>query len=624
MTMSFRGRLAAFFVLIVVVPTAAIALLVVDVTSDASAGKADAQLATGLEAALSRYEDDVAGAKRAGARIVADPAVAAALDAGDVGGLEPAAAAAADRLGIEYLRVEQADGGTVTPVPARDPLALAVLRDRAGAFELQVSVTRPSEYVAEISSSTGLDAAVVGDRGLTASTLAARGAELPGSGGSADVEIAEQTVRGAAAELPGLGGERIVLFTELEESGFLASSPGIAAALAGFLLIALAFVFLVVRTLQGQVAAMLDAARRIGAGDFSRMVPVVGRDEMAGLASEFNKMSDQLVGQIEELRHQRDQLRRSAERLGDAFAAGLDRDALLRIVLETALGACGAEYGRVMLADGSALEEPGDVRGPARDAAMAGERRAARDDSRVEARREDGHALSAPLRRMTPDSRPAGTMSIARRGEPFTEDERGVFAYLVGQATASLENISAHERVSEQAVTDELTGLANSRAFRESIEREAARAERFRHELSLVMLDLDDFKQVNDTHGHLQGDEVLRAVGRILDAESRGIDEAARYGGEEFVVALPETEIEGALEVAERIRARIEAEPVPMLDGKGDLRITASIGAASFPAAAHSVRELIAAADEALYRAKRDGKNRVVAAAVKGAPAPRQ
>ena len=622
--MSFRGRLAAFFVLIVVVPTAAIALLVVDVTSDASAGKADAQLATGLETALSMYEGDVDAAKRAGTRLVADPAVEAALNAEDVSALEPAAAAAAGRRGIEYLRFQLVNGNTLSPVPARDPLAVAVLRDRAGSFELRVSVTDPAEYAAEISSSTGLDAAVVGDGGLTASTLPLRGAELPGSGGSADVEIAGQTVRGAAAELPGSGGERIVLFTELEESGFLASSPGIAAALAGFLLIALGFVFLVVRTLQGQVAAMLDAARRVGAGDFSRKVPVVGRDEMAGLASEFNKMSGQLAAHIEELRHQRDELRRSAERLGDAFAAGLDRDALLRIVLETALGACGAEYGRVTLVDGSTLEEPDDVTGPARDAALAGERRSARDDARVEARREDGQALSAPLRRLIPGSRPAGTMSIARRGEPFTADEQGVFAYLVGQATASLENISAHERVSEQAVTDELTGLANNRAFRESIEREAARAERFRHDLSLVMLDLDDFKQVNDTHGHLQGDEVLQAIGRILDAESRGIDEAARYGGEEFVVALPETGIEGALEVAERIRARIEAEPVPMLDGKGELRITASIGAASFPVSAHTVRELIAAADEALYRAKRDGKNRVVAAAVKSAPAPRQ
>jgi diguanylate cyclase (GGDEF)-like protein len=163
-------------------------------------------------------------------------------------------------------------------------------------------------------------------------------------------------------------------------------------------------------------------------------------------------------------------------------------------------------------------------------------------------------------------------------------------------------------------VTDELTGLSNNRRFRELIEKEAARAERFGHELSLLMLDIDDFKQVNDTYGHLQGDAVLRMVGRVLDSESRGVDEPARYGGEEFVVALPETGLEGARELGERIRSRIEAEAVPMADGGEAVRVTASVGAATMPTSAGTAEALIAAADTALYAAKRDGKNRVAAA----------
>ena len=99
--------------------------------------------------------------------------------------------------------------------------------------------------------------------------------------------------------------------------------------------------------------------------------------------------------------------------------------------------------------------------------------------------------------------------------------------------------------------------------------KESARAARFKHDLSLVILDIDNFKQVNDTHGHLQGDEVLRVIGKILAEESRGIDAPARYGGEEFVVALPETDTEGALEVAERIRERIEAASIPMVEARG-------------------------------------------------------
>lgn len=175
-----------------------------------------------------------------------------------------------------------------------------------------------------------------------------------------------------------------------------------------------------------------------------------------------------------------------------------------------------------------------------------------------------------------------------------------------------MENLALHEQVSEQAVTDEL--LANSRAFRELIEKEAARAARFGHELSMVLCDIDDFKQVNDAYGHLQGDEILRAVGRILRSESRGVDEPARYGGEEFAIALPETEAEGAIELAERIRSRLEAESIPLVHGVGEIRVTASFGVARMPDCADDVRGLIAAADRALYAAKRAGKNRVHAA----------
>jgi diguanylate cyclase (GGDEF)-like protein len=201
-------------------------------------------------------------------------------------------------------------------------------------------------------------------------------------------------------------------------------------------------------------------------------------------------------------------------------------------------------------------------------------------------------------------------------GSAFGEHERDIFVTLLGRASTSIENVTAHERVSEQAVTDELTGLPNNRSFRETIDREAARAERFGHELSLVILDLDDFKQVNDTYGHLQGDEVLRTVGKLLQSEPRAIDEPARYGGEEFVVALPETGSEGAVELAERIRSRLEDEEVPAVEGGKPLRVTASFGTATLPDAATDVRGLFEAADEALYKAKAQGKNRVVTAPV--------
>ena len=144
---------------------------------------------------------------------------------------------------------------------------------------------------------------------------------------------------------------------------------------------------------------------------------------------------------------------------------------------------------------------------------------------------------------------------------------------------------------------------------------EVERARRYDAEMGLIMLDIDNFKRVNDTYGHLQGDMVLREVARVLRQSSREIDEPARYGGEEMAVALPQTDLEGAYQFAERVRRRIEALDLPLLDADGTLKVTASFGAASLKTTAGDGKDsLVAAADAALYRAKRSGKNRTVRA----------
>jgi diguanylate cyclase (GGDEF)-like protein len=134
------------------------------------------------------------------------------------------------------------------------------------------------------------------------------------------------------------------------------------------------------------------------------------------------------------------------------------------------------------------------------------------------------------------------------------------------------------------------------------------------------MLDIDDFKQVNDTHGHQQGNEVLAAVASVLRDHSRDIDEPARYGGEELAVVLPETDADGAAQLAERMREAVERLRVSAASGSGKLSITASFGVASIPDSADDKASLIAAADAALYRAKRAGKNRVERAGPVPAP----
>ena len=135
---------------------------------------------------------------------------------------------------------------------------------------------------------------------------------------------------------------------------------------------------------------------------------------------------------------------------------------------------------------------------------------------------------------------------------------------------------------------------------------------RYRYPVGLIMLDLDNFKSVNDVYGHQQGDLVLRSVADALRGSSRDVDVAARYGGEEMALILPHTDLEGAYEAAERARMAIEALQIPLLDGQGTLRVTTSVGAAA--SADGNKNELIAAADGALYVAKREGKNRTVRA----------
>jgi diguanylate cyclase (GGDEF)-like protein len=176
---------------------------------------------------------------------------------------------------------------------------------------------------------------------------------------------------------------------------------------------------------------------------------------------------------------------------------------------------------------------------------------------------------------------------------------------------------TANEQLATLAATDSLTGLLNKRSLEEALARDLARADRAQEHLGLVMLDVDFFKKVNDTHGHQVGDEVLKAVSHVVASSLRSGDVAARYGGEEFVTVLPGSDAEGATLVAERIRKRLEQTEIKT--SKGVLKVTASFGAASVrgPDCRGAAKDLIARADAALYEAKRTGRNRVVAAAAK-------
>lgn len=167
---------------------------------------------------------------------------------------------------------------------------------------------------------------------------------------------------------------------------------------------------------------------------------------------------------------------------------------------------------------------------------------------------------------------------------------------------------SMNKRLAEEAATDGLTGLYNRRYLWKRFEEEYQRAKRFKHKLCFVLIDIDHFKGINDRYGHPAGDKVLKEMGKIFRSHLRGIDLAARYGGEEFAIFLPETSIENALHVAERLRQAFHAlkiSPIP----EGGLSLSAGI--AEFPTHAQTPQAIYKKADEALYKAKSSGRNRV-------------
>jgi diguanylate cyclase (GGDEF)-like protein len=174
-----------------------------------------------------------------------------------------------------------------------------------------------------------------------------------------------------------------------------------------------------------------------------------------------------------------------------------------------------------------------------------------------------------------------------------------------------LDDIEAkfHAEVRNRISFDQLTGLLTKESLYLALDVELKRCLRYTVPLAVLMMDLDFFKAINDTHGHLMGSHVLSEVGRLMAHSIRGADVAGRYGGEEFVAYLPEADGAGAIQVAERIRHNIESHAFA-LDGK-TVRATISIGVALFPAHGRDLRSLVARADRALYKAKEEGRNRI-------------
>ncbi len=198
----------------------------------------------------------------------------------------------------------------------------------------------------------------------------------------------------------------------------------------------------------------------------------------------------------------------------------------------------------------------------------------------------------------------AGALDYLVKGEisPRTLERSLRYALKLGETLEALRLL---------ATRDQLTGILNRREFDRIMKEEAERAQRFGHALSLVMVDIDHFKSVNDTHGHPAGDSVLKVVAKILSGQLRTVDRLARYGGEEFALVLVQTDLAAATDVARRVVAAVAAQPI-VIEGGPTLKLTVSAGLATLPQDVSRIELLVGAADRSLYAAKKAGRNRVV------------
>jgi len=244
-------------------------------------------------------------------------------------------------------------------------------------------------------------------------------------------------------------------------------------------------------------------------------------------------------------------------------------------------------------------------------------REAVRDGREVALVAAGGTALAAPVTGGDRELRAA--VGVVRAGGAWTEDERALLGWLAGQAGLALQGAAMQAELRRQARMDELTGLANARTFAEGLEDAVRHTVAHDEPLSLVLLDLDHVKRINDEWGHQQGDVVLREVGAVLRGLARGGDLPARWGGEELALLLPATPLDGALAVAERVRRTVEDLRIPA--DEGELRVNTSVGVTELTADDDARGDaLVAAADAALYGAKRRGRNRVESRAATARP----
>ncbi len=646
--MSLRSRLTVFFVAIVVVPLVLVTLYGWRQVSASHQRQVSAELDQTRRAATLLLAGQLGQATAAASSLARDPTVQAALAGSDEARLDQAL----QRFGSgsqELLLAAVAPDGRVLATAGRtvpsflDGVALppleALLGAQPGALDADpdtallqrraVPVTRhgckPGQAQRSLQGQGGcilgtviagvwLDGVELQRLDLTdpnadltvalgtrplASTLGHLGSQdrLPQSDGGGRFRLAGQAVAGQVAPLVAGQSQSLRLLVSLPDAA--SDVAGVDPRLLALLLV-LAVVAAVLATGLGAALARLVSqplgelarqARQIARGDFSRQPSAVrASGEVGDLARAFESMRVELGGYLTALEVSREELSRSMGRLGETLSSTHDLPKLLQVVLEAAVHSRKARAGSLQLLspDRTTL-----VRGATY--GLGGRELTERlpvgqGIAGAVAARGTPVVLAIPPEGATP-----------RTGEPK-------------QAAVAVENVQLHAEAERLSVTDAMTGAWNYRYFERRLEQEIERSRRFGRVFTLLLLDIDHFKWVNDRHGHQRGDEVLVELARRITSSVRDIDTFARYGGEEFVLILPETDVEGGLAAAEKLRKVVGGQPFAARPDDPGISLSISVGVAGYPQHAAGPNVLLRAADSAMYEAKVQGRDRVVTA----------
>jgi diguanylate cyclase (GGDEF)-like protein len=617
--MRFRHKLSIVLVGLAIVPLAAAGVLVGALLQRDQVSRVNNRVSASAQAVAQAFSLEATDASSYAQRVAADPKVAL-LFAGKQPP-SPMPGSVNPPSGMTVVLVGK-HGKLIAGTPPSGPAlrARSLYRDskkrRIGAINVYVRLGQPLlQKLTDVRWPENVGfALVVGGRVVAASN---------GPGGSASglrakvgsATVAGVDVRAQAIRLRGVtGGPAYIVATYPESTLSNAIDSQRLRILVPLLLLGLVLVGGAIFAADRISRALTELAGRAAGLTRGR----TGGDELTQLGATIDEISTELTSRMGELEAERGRFKETLQRYGETLAATHDLNALVNAVLDTAVQATRARGGRLLLYDAE--------RGEAIEQARIGTARGMRSDLPVVVAAGDGlegEALATHEPRVsqvpravlaTPILREHHLLGLVTAVDPeegaFSDEDVEALSALAVQAGVAIENARLHRVVERQAVTDSLTGLANRRQFYEVLGREYERAQRFGQAVSLILLDIDDFKLINDSRGHLAGDAVLHSVAATLAEVIREIDLAARYGGEEFAVLLPQTGPEGAANLAERLRSEIAARSIRF--GTEEITgVTASFGVAAGPVNDQTQIDLIASADAALYQAKREGKNHV-------------